>query len=134
MEAADGLADHARDEITTILSGSPQIGSDWDPRGREEEDNISRLIREAQECGAIVVPRTGSIEIDFVRCGAYRWIVSAPGLGPALATDVADRCSLGDTQTRGAAAARAILADAVEVANTVCDALDRYARAAAYTT
>jgi hypothetical protein len=123
----------------------PEIDDDWNPAGPGRESEAYQLVRGAVEAGVIRRPAAPpypgqpaespaddwdlDLEWSSNEDGAYYWFTIGAGLHLQLVTSSEELRKLGERDARGAAAALAILREAVASANRALDALDKYVAA-----
>jgi len=106
----------------------PEIGADWSPRDFDEECNVDAVVRIACEEGIVVQPDQTELYFEYAADpdgGHYQFFVYA---GPhlKLASPCIEMRHVGTPDTTGIAAGMDILREAVQSANGVLEALDKY--------
>ena len=104
------------------------IGREWDPTDADESTQVWQLVHLAAEGGIIHTPRNATVSFEFVadeNCCGYYWFTVRVG-GRLALTSHAAKIELLTEHTTGAAAALAVLEEAVRSANGVLDDLDGY--------
>jgi hypothetical protein len=123
-----GTPDGPDEPLATAIYG------DWSPSGDGDESYPTEdLVHQAQEAGIIAGRAGDHVEYEPCTDGGYQWIVyvglERMGAPLRLASGYSELYHLGGYGAQGAAAALAVLREAVEAANIILDDLDAYVAA-----